>query len=80
MIISGGWHGTRALAVTLKARKRETLWQSYTGTVLWMIGKVLARDSWTVPSYVELAYPGEIKVDTRSADQIKADILQRLTE
>lgn len=70
----------RALRIALQAKRRELLWQSYTGTVLWMIGKCLAGDNWSLPSFVEMAYPGAIKVDTRSADEIKADILQRLTD
>ena len=50
-----------------------------TATVLGMIGKLLGGESWTMKSYVEMAYPDQIQTDTRSAEEIKEDIIKRLT-
>lgn len=51
--------------------------RDYTATVLWGIGKLLGRDGWAMKSYIEMAYP-EVE-DKRSAEQIKKDLLKRLT-
>lgn len=56
---------------------REALARDYTATVLWGIGKILGRDGWAMKSYIEMAYP-EVE-DKRSAEQIKKDLLKRLT-
>jgi hypothetical protein len=57
--------------------RRKQKWQDYTATSLWMIGKALAADNWKLESYMEFAYPQ--MVDRRTPDQIKADIVRRLT-
>ena len=59
--------------------RRRQFWESYTATVLGMIGKMLGGDEWKLDSYVEMAYPDAAKKDTRSAEEIKNDILARLT-
>ncbi len=65
--------------LAVKQYRKRTLWQSYTATVLGMIGKLLGGESWTIKSYVEMAYPDQIQTDTRSAEEIKQDIIKRLT-
>lgn len=75
-----GWHGLRPTALMLKRYSDQQFWQTYTATALWMIGKALAGDSWTVNSYVEIRYPQQAGQDTRSAEQIKQDIIKRLEE
>ena len=54
-------------------------WQSYTGTALGMIGRLLGGEDWKLESYVEMAYPETSTEDTRSPEQIKEDIIARLT-
>lgn len=44
-----------------------------------MIGKVLGGEDWKLESYVEMAYPETSTADTRSPEQIKEDIIARLT-
>ena len=65
--------------LAVKQYRRRTFWQSYTATALGMIGKLLGGDIWTMKSYVEMAYPDQIQTDTRSAAEIKQDIIKRLT-
>ena len=72
-----GWHGFRALTVLLKKEKINTVWRDYTATTLWMIGKALVKDDWELPLYIDLIYPE--KKDARTPEQIKRDIVERLT-
>lgn len=60
----------------IEEEKKRIRWQDYTGTVLWMIGKLFGQDNWKIESYVELEYP-ELK-DKRTAEEIKADIVRKL--
>lgn len=60
--------------------RRNELWRTYTATVLGMIGKLLGGESWTMKSYVEMAYPDQLQTDTRSAEEIKEDIIKRFTD
>ena len=68
------------LWMAIKQQRRTEFWQTYTATVLGMIGKTLAGENWTLQSYVEMAYPDHLQIDTRSAEQIKEDIIKRFTE
>lgn len=67
------------LRLAIEQQRRQEFWQTYTATVLGMIGKTLAGESWTLQSYVEMAYPENINLDTRSAAQIVEDIKKRFT-
>lgn len=68
------------LGLAIRQQRRQDLWQAYTATALSMIGKALAGESWTLQSYVEMAYQDKINLDTRSAAQIVEDIKKRFTE
>lgn len=65
--------------ILLAEEKRVRLWQDYMATAMGMIGRTLAGESWTLPLYVEMAYPEVKDTDTRTADEIKSDIIKRLT-
>lgn len=78
MILRHGWRGQRMLDIMVSQYRRQQLWQAYTATVLGMIGKIIGGESWNLQSYVEMVYPGRIETDTRSAEQIKEDIVKRL--
>lgn len=67
-------------AICFEEERRRQLCADYTATTLGMIGKLLGGETWTMPSYIEMAYPDKAAIDTRSAEEIKADILRRLTE
>lgn len=71
-----GWHGFKALKILISEEQKRIRWQDYTGTVLWMIGKILGKDSWKIDSYVEMAYPG-VK-DERTAEEILQDLERKL--
>jgi len=43
-----------------------------------MIGKMLGRDAWMLPPYMEFAYKKQVS-DERTPEQIKQDIVRRLT-
>lgn len=79
MILQHGWHGLPMLRVMINQYRRQQLWQAYSATVLGMIGKILGGDNWKLQSYVEIAYPESVQADNRSAEQIKQDIVKRLT-
>lgn len=64
--------------IILEERHRQR-WQDYTASALWMIGRMFAGDSWGLPAYTELAYPNLVKKDKRTAEEIKGDLLRRLT-
>lgn len=66
------------LGIMVSQYRRQQLWQAYTATVLGMIGKLMGGETWNLQSYVEMAYPDRIQPDTRSAEQIKEDIVKRL--
>lgn len=66
------------MQIQINEARRKTFWADYTATVLGMIGKALAGDSWKLNSYVEMAYPDLLPQDKRNADDIKADILAKL--
>ena len=68
------------LWLAIKQQRRQEFWQTYTATALGMIGKTLAGESWTLQSYVEMAYPDMINLDNRSAAQIVEDFKKRFTE
>ena len=68
------------LWLAVKQYRKRAFWQCYTATVLGMIGKLLGGESWTMKSYVEMAYPDQIQTDTRSAEEIKEDIIKRFTD
>ena len=78
MILRHGWRGQRMLDIMVSQYRRQQLWQAYTATVLGMIGKIMGGENWKLQSYVEMVYPGRIETDTRSAEQIKEDIVKRL--
>lgn len=65
--------------ILLEEEKRVRLWQDYVATAMSMIGRTLAGESWTLPLYVEMAYPETKNADTRTAEEIKDDIIKRLT-
>lgn len=44
-----------------------------------MIGRALAGEAWNLPFYVEMAYPDICDKDTRTPQEVKADILGKLT-
>jgi hypothetical protein len=55
---------------------REKVWRDYTATALYIIQKGLFQDHNQFPSYMDMVYPD--KVDKRSAEQIKADLIKAL--
>ena len=67
------------MLIAFDEEKRNTLWRDYTATALGMIGKMLGQDSWTLPFYVEMAYPDIGLVDTRTSQEIIDDIKRKLT-
>lgn len=58
---------------------RNILYQDYSATCLNMIGKMLARESWELPSFMEMAYPEKVKPnDFRTSGEIVRDLLEKL--
>ena len=53
------------------------LWRDYSATALGMIGRALTGDSWTLRSYVEMAYPEHGSIDNRSAQEIIEDFKEK---
>lgn len=65
--------------IILQEEKRNQLSRDYTATVLGMIGRTLAGEAWSMRPYIEMAYPELDQVDTRTAEEIKNDLLRKLT-
>lgn len=58
---------------------RDSQYQDYSATCLWMIGKALCGDKWQIPSFVDMMYPSEEKTnDKRNSGDIVRDLMERL--
>lgn len=68
----------RQLALCLKADKEREGLQRYMADALWLLLKWFAGDKTEFPQYAEWAKPKP--ADTRTAEEIKNDILRRLLE
>lgn len=68
----------RQLALCLKADKEREGLQRYMADALWLLLKWFAGDKTEFPQYAEWAKPK--RADTRTAEEIKNDILRRLLE
>ena len=66
------------LALCLKADKEREGLQRYMADALWLLLKWIAGDKTEFPQYAEWAKPKP--ADTRTAEEIKNDILRRLLE
>lgn len=55
------------------------MWQDYTATTLWMVGRLLAGDNWKLEPYIKFAYPNATKAMEETPEQIKDRIVRRLT-
>lgn len=54
-------------------------WQDYSASALWMLGRIVGGEVWSLQPYVEFAYPEKV-TDNRTTAQIKEYILGRLAE
>ena len=54
-------------------------WQDYSASALWMLGRIVGGEIWSLQSYIEFAYPEKV-TDNRTTAQIKEYILGRLAE
>lgn len=67
----------------LEDKKRERMTVDYVAQHLFYVTKAqlrIAGFDYDGESYLELMYPKKIKKDERSAEQIKQDLLKRLSE
>jgi len=58
-------------------------YRDYTAVVETNIGRLLCSyfgAEWPLPNYIEFMYPGRIKEDHQTFEDIKAHILKRLSE
>lgn len=58
----------------IKDDQQEQLYRDYTATMAGLTVQTLVSyggNKWKAPSYVEMAHPTDVKVDTRSAEEIK---------
>ena len=67
------------LAISFDEEQREWLRKDYSATCMGMIGKLLGGENWALGNYIEMAYQDRSVIDTRTPDEIKADIVRRLT-
>jgi len=72
-----GWHGSRHAANMLHYMEDQYMWQEYTATVLWSIGKVLSRD-YPIPSYDDFKHPKP--VDKRTTKDIVDGLIDKLSK
>lgn len=68
----------RALECAVKDELQKRTWEDHTATILWCLGRTLAGDTWTLPSYIDSMYPSVIKKDNRTGAEIIRDIKARL--
>jgi hypothetical protein len=63
----------------LNNETRTHIWQGYTAMLLYGLGRVLAGDSWTAPTYDEAINGSAAKADKRSSKEIREDLIGKLT-
>lgn len=60
----------------LRYEYEQTMWQEYTATVLWSLGKMLAREDYPLPSYDDFMHPKP--KDRRTTEQIVSGLTAKL--
>lgn len=67
----------------LDAESRMEIYQDYTADYLWGIRADIhgmMGDEFTAMRFTEIIYPEQNKRDTRTTEQIKGDLVKRLTQ
>lgn len=69
----------QALSDVLQERDRLQCWQSYVAEMLWAAAKAQYKE-FPFPSYMEMTQKRHETQDSRTAEEIRADLIARLNK